>query len=147
MIRLAILVLLAIGTGLVSLLWFSGPTAEQAQNNVDVADRCLQYLETPWVLTTIFVVYTVVLVLTHIGGTSVKKPSKPSTISVFPKKRPSYGPVSVPMTSSHDWAKQKQHDGHDDSVTSPYEAHDIAMASSAAERTPVSYDPLKHPSY
>lgn len=84
MIRLVILILLAIGTGLVSLLCFSGPTS--FQNDVDVVDRCLELLQTPWVLTTIFVVFTVILVLHHIGGASVNDPDKPSKNYLSPKE-------------------------------------------------------------
>ncbi|KAG6087113.1 hypothetical protein E4U15_008319 [Claviceps sp. LM218 group G6] len=111
-IRLLILVLLAIGTGLVSLLWFSGPTAEEVQNDSDVVDRCLQYLGTPWVLLTIFVVYTIVLILTHIGDVVAKDPTRPSDTLGSHEKKPSYNSVSMPLTSSIDCREEQSSNSH-----------------------------------
>ncbi|CCE34553.1 uncharacterized protein CPUR_08486 [Claviceps purpurea 20.1] len=111
-IRLVILVLLAIGTGLVSLLWFSGPTAEEAQNDSDVVDRCLQYLGTPWVLLTIFVVYTIVLILTHIGDVVAKDPTRPSDTLGSREKKTSYNSVSMPLTSSIDCREDESSNIH-----------------------------------
>ncbi|KAG6018978.1 hypothetical protein E4U40_007550 [Claviceps sp. LM458 group G5] len=111
-IRLVILVLLAIGTGLVSLLWFSGPTTEEAQNDSDVVDRCLQYLGTPWVLLTIFVVYTIVLILTHIGDVVAKDPTRPSDTLGSQEKKPSYNSASMPLTSSIDCREEQSNNSH-----------------------------------
>ncbi|KAK2589928.1 hypothetical protein QQS21_012391 [Conoideocrella luteorostrata] len=166
-IRLVILIILAIGTGLVSLLWYAGPTAEQVENDVGAVDRCLSYLETPWVLITIFVVYTVVLVLTHIGGNSARDPNKPrghnnsnSNSNLFSrKKKQAYEPVSVPMIPGDSWGNRDPsgnhhngvHGSHDQQHQSnyPYDAQrreDIGVAYSGSERPPDSYDPLKHQS-
>ncbi|KAG6053234.1 hypothetical protein E4U17_004919 [Claviceps sp. LM77 group G4] len=111
-IRLVILVLLAIGTGLVSLLWYSGPTTEDAQNDSDVVDRCLQYLGTPWVLLTIFVVYTIVLILTHIGDVVAKDPTRPSDTLGSQEKKPSYNSASMPLTSSIDCREEQSNNSH-----------------------------------
>ncbi|KAG5981132.1 hypothetical protein E4U55_003268, partial [Claviceps digitariae] len=108
-IRLVILFLLAIGTGLVSLLWFDDLTPEEEADDEARVDRCLQYLATPWVLITIFVVYTVVLILTHIGDAIAKDPSKSLKNSVSsPNEKSSHDPASVPLTSSIDWSKQQE---------------------------------------
>lgn len=74
-IRLIILINLALGTGLISLLWFASVKNNVEEFEVDIIDACRQYISTPWVLFTIFIVYTIVLVLTHIGGNgeSVKR--------------------------------------------------------------------------
>ncbi|KAG6003171.1 hypothetical protein E4U21_002285 [Claviceps maximensis] len=117
-IRLVILVLLALGTGLVSILWYDKPTPQEEENNDHAMDRCLQYLATPWVLITIAIVYTIVLILTHIGDVIAKDPTKTSAkVPVSPPEKPSPVPASVPLTSSTiDWRKQQHTESHESSV-------------------------------
>ncbi|KAG5915615.1 hypothetical protein E4U42_007965 [Claviceps africana] len=105
-IRLVILVLLAIGTGLVSLLWFDGPPSDGPQDAPPRTDRCLEYLATPWVLLTIFIVYTVVLILTHIGD-AIARPNSKTSQQGPPIEKLSHDAASVPLTTSIDWRKEQ----------------------------------------
>ncbi|KAK2612293.1 hypothetical protein QQS21_001719 [Conoideocrella luteorostrata] len=59
-IRLLIVFLLSLGTGLVSILWFS-------DDNLD------NFLYSPWVMPTITLVWVVILILTHINGEGMKR--------------------------------------------------------------------------
>ncbi|KAG5921727.1 hypothetical protein E4U53_003767 [Claviceps sorghi] len=116
-IRLVILVLLAIGTGLVSLLWFDGPPSDGPEDDSTETDRCLQYLATPWVLLTIFIVYTVALVLTHIGD-AIARPNSKASHKDPPIEKPSYDAASVPLTSGIDWRKEPPTEIRQDPATS-----------------------------
>lgn len=151
-IRLIILVILALGTGLVSILWFSSPPEAEEAFDTDPQDPLFHYLQTPWVLLTIFVVYTIVLVITHIGGNgeNVKR-----TGTFFSRnKKQSYEAVSLPLTPSSQWGSRDQKNNQDDTTgqygrsLSPYDMHrgeQIGVAVGGNERPTTGYDPLKGP--
>jgi hypothetical protein len=149
-IRLIILVILALGTGLVSILWFTSPAAEDEDADLQVGeagDACFRYISTPWVLLTIFIVYTVVLVLTHIGGHGEHSKHAPRNLFSFKKTRP-YKPVDVPMTPVTNWSEGDRTiaDGNWTRIDSPPEIREpdaIAVASSGSERPEAAYDSPK----
>ncbi|TWU72745.1 hypothetical protein ED733_001886 [Metarhizium rileyi] len=127
-IRLIVLVILALGTGLTSILWFTSPPEEAVEEEGDVGeDACFRYISTPWVLLTIFLVYTVVLVLTHIGGNGETFKRAGTFLS---RKKQSYVPVAIPMTPSNEWNSTNRRTSGKTSVTgqhgqssSPFETH------------------------
>ncbi|RDA83178.1 hypothetical protein CP532_6452 [Ophiocordyceps camponoti-leonardi (nom. inval.)] len=60
LLRFVIVFLLAIGVGLVSVLWYD-------------KERVVQFLNTAWVLPAITLVWTAVMILTHVNGEGVKR--------------------------------------------------------------------------
>ncbi|KAJ6436141.1 low temperature requirement A [Purpureocillium lavendulum] len=58
--RFAIILLLALGTGLVSVIWFSGDTLQM-------------FLASAWVIPTITFVWAIILIATHINGESAER--------------------------------------------------------------------------
>ncbi|OAQ68898.1 low temperature requirement A [Pochonia chlamydosporia 170] len=150
-IRLIILIILALGTGLISLLWFTSPKDEDEEFQTGSEDLCWRYISTPWVLLTIFIVYTTVLVLTHIGGNG-ESLKRAGTFLSF-KKKQSYEPVDLPMTPGNSWGSASRKGDHDSRQQdqqgrseSPYELHrrgGTRTAHSSSERPTSSYDPLK----
>lgn len=150
-IRLIILIILALGTGLISLLWFTSPKDEDEEFQTGSEDLCWRYISTPWVLLTIFIVYTTVLVLTHIGGNG-ESLKRAGTFLSF-KKKQSYEPVNLPMTPGNSWGSVSRKGDHDSRQQdqqgrseSPYELHrrgGTRTAHSSSERPTSSYDPLK----
>lgn len=96
-VRLVILILIAFGTGLVSLLWFSKPTHPDVS---DEGDLCLAFLYSPWVLPTLTFVYSAVLVITHIGGQPQHSSSRPDQKIFQIGKKGSYDIMLVPLARS-----------------------------------------------
>ncbi|KAJ6447087.1 sulfate permease [Purpureocillium lavendulum] len=152
-IRLVLVFLLAIGTGLVATMWFN-------------QDLLLEFLWSTWVLPTITFVWSAVLVLTHLNGQAIKRNKHRFTRKNRDDKS-SYDPVSVPMTSPAEWtsARDKFTSGpdegdaeaqrrapftHSSSAASDHEPHarqrseeGIGLAYGGSERPHSSYDPLK----
>ncbi|OAA32178.1 hypothetical protein AAL_01510 [Moelleriella libera RCEF 2490] len=156
LIRLALIFALAIGTASVSAIWYQGPgttTGETALTFID--DPLGRYLMTPWVILTIFVVFTVVLILTHIGAHGAADRTKrsgaffPRAATFFSRKNDKegpYDPVSLPLTPSQQWSKKERSGSYNltaddsrDASPSPYGGR------RAEDATPSSYDPLKLP--
>ncbi|KYK59229.1 Low temperature requirement A [Drechmeria coniospora] len=114
-IRLVIIFLLALGTALVSLLWYS-------------PDKLDQFLTSPWVMPTITFVWTIVLIITHINGEGVKR-------NAYRFKRRRQGDRSnesgsLPRTSTSKWAPGE---GEQDSLDRESQrhvasAHDVEVA-------------------
>ena len=155
-IRLVLVLLLALGTGLVATLWFSKPKDPSS----DDGDLCLAFLMSPWVLPTITIVFTVVLVITHIGGHYGMASSRGFTL--FRKKK-QYDSVSLPMTPSADW-KNSQREGEHQQVddqklsdeamqadergwlngeSGDYGRETIGVAHGEPNRPQTGYDPLR----
>lgn len=82
-IRIVINFLLAIGVGLVALLYYN-------------SDRALNYLFSPWVLPTIALVWAIVLVLTHIHNPPPLF-FRQSAMSARGAKQHEYGQVEVAL--------------------------------------------------
>ncbi|POR37941.1 Uncharacterized protein TPAR_01861 [Tolypocladium paradoxum] len=89
-IRLVIIFLLALGMSLTALLWFD-------------INRCNEFLRTPWVLPTITLVWTIVLVITHINREGIKR-----ITHFFKRRRLPYAPASLPLTSTGNWASNNR---------------------------------------
>ncbi|KND88726.1 hypothetical protein TOPH_06645 [Tolypocladium ophioglossoides CBS 100239] len=149
-IRLVIIFLLALGLGLTATLWFN-------------TDRCYEFLQTAWVLPTITFVWTVVLIITHINGEGIKR-----NAHRFKRRRQPYTSVSVPLTSTGDWASNDRkgaggpgdvdaeaqrrapspRGSDDDTGAERYEGHqaeEIGVAYGGSDRPHSSYDPLEAP--
>lgn len=156
LIRLALIFALAIGTASVSAIWYQGPASTTGETALTFIDDPLgRYLMTPWVILTIFVVFTVVLILTHIGAHGAADRTKrsgaffPRAATFFSRKKDKegpYDPVSLPLTPSQQWSKKERSGSYNltaddsrDASPSPYGGR------RAEDATPSSYDPLKLP--
>ncbi|UNI13482.1 hypothetical protein JDV02_000225 [Purpureocillium takamizusanense] len=93
--RLALVFLLALGTGLVALLWFD-------------EDKVLNFLLSTWVLPLITIVWSVILILTHLNGQGIKRNKHRFRRKDRVDKSP-YNAFSVPMTPASKWSSGHHH--------------------------------------
>ncbi|GJN76751.1 low temperature requirement A [Purpureocillium lilacinum] len=154
-IRLVLVFLLAIGTGLVAVLWFD-------------EEKLWEFLFSTWVLPTITIVWSVILVLTHLNGEGIKRNKHRFKRTRNPQEDKSpYDAFSVPMTSPSEWSSGR-HDRkyapddrdaetqqrvpftqssdaatHHDSHGRQRSYDGIGMAYGGSDRPHSSYDPLK----
>lgn len=150
-VRVVVVFLLAIGTSLVAVLWYSNRDTQDIDYTAST-DKCIQFLESPWVLPTITIVYTIVLVITHIGGTAASDAVKRTAtfLSSTSSGKQSTKAESMPMTTwKDDDRKEAENATYDrlDGPSSPeherQRSEDIGTAYGDPDRPQTGYDPLK----
>ncbi|OAQ57472.1 hypothetical protein VFPPC_17170 [Pochonia chlamydosporia 170] len=101
-LRLIIIFLLAIGTSLVATLWFN-------------EERVDYFLNSPWVMPTITLVWVTIAILTHINGQGIKRNK-----ARFKRRRTensSHNERDLPLTSPSQWGYKQQHQDDDNGIS------------------------------
>lgn len=102
-LRLIIIFLLAISTSLVATLWFN-------------EDRVDTFLNSPWVMPTITLVWVTIAILTHINGQGIKR--NKDRLKRRRTENPSHNEGDVPLTSPSQWGyRQQQHQDDDNGIS------------------------------